>query len=129
MITDNAEYRVKALLIIAGFILLTLFTSSCLFNQPPKPVISIVQGSSYGIAPLTVMFDISKSYDPDGKIVSFTFDFGDGSTPVHGTDISTPIEHTYRTPGQYFAQFSVTDNRGATTSVKVFIAVYASSNE
>ena len=127
--TVTTKHRVKALLVIAGLTLLTLFTSSCLFNQPPKPVISIVQGAPYGTAPLTVTFDISKSYDPDGKIVSFNFDFGDGSTPVHGTDISTPIEHTYRTPGQYFARFSVTDNRGATTSVKVLIEVYASSNK
>ena len=118
----TAKYRVKALLIV-GLILLALFTSSCLFNQPPKPVISIVQGAPYDTAPLTLTFDISKSYDPDGKIVSFTFDFGDGSPPVHGTDISTPIKHTYQTPGQYFARFSVTDNRGATASVKVLIAV------
>ena len=124
---DTTKYRVKVILIIVGFSLLALFTSSCLFNQPPKPIISIVQGSPYGTAPLVITFDISKSYDPDGKIVSFTFDFGDGSTPIHGTDISTPIEHTYRTPGQYFARFSVTDDRGTTVSVKVFIAVYAPS--
>ena len=121
--TDNAKYRVKALLIIAGFILLILFTSSCLFNQPPKPVISIIQGSPYGTAPLTLTFDISKSYDPDGKIVSFTFDFGDGSDPVQGADISQPISHLYETAGTYLVKLTVTDDAGKSASVTLVLGL------
>ena len=100
----------------AVLIILTgLFASSCLalfFNQPPKPLIGIPEGSPYGPAPLTVTFDISGSSDPDGAIISFTFDFGDGSALIHGTDLSLPIEHTYEHAGQYLASLSVVDNNG-----------------
>jgi len=72
-----------------GFVMLImltgLFASSCLaplFNQPPKPLIGIAEGNPYGVAPLTITFDISGSSDPDGEIVSFTFDFGDGTDPI-----------------------------------------------
>jgi len=101
----------------AVLIILTgLFASSCLapfFNQPPKPVIGITEGSPYGPAPLTVTFDISGSSDADGEIVSFTFDFGDGTDPIsQGTDLSLPIEHTYENAGHYLASLIVVDNNG-----------------
>jgi len=103
-----------------GFVMLImltgLFASSCLaslFNQPPKPVIGIAEGSPYGSAPLTVTFDISGSSDADGEIVSFTFDFGDGTDPIlQGTDLSLPIEHTYEHAGHYLACLTVVDNVG-----------------
>lgn len=99
------------------FIMLTgLFVSSCLaplFNQPPKPVIGIAEGSPYGTAPLAITFDISGSSDADGEIVSFTFDFGDGTDPIsQGADLSQPIEHTYEHVGQYLASLTVVDNTG-----------------
>jgi len=104
-------------LAFAVLILLTgLFASSCLaslFNQPPKPMIGITEGSLYGTAPLVVTFDISGSSDADGEIVSFTFDFGDGTDPIsQGTDLSQPIEHTYERAGQYLASLIVVDNTG-----------------
>ena len=92
-----------------------LFASSCLaplFNQPPKPLIGISEGSPYGPAPLTVTFDISGSSDADGEIVSFTFDFGDEADPIHGTDLSQALKHTYTTPGSYLAKLTVVDNAG-----------------
>jgi PKD repeat protein len=104
-----------------------LLITSCLsviFNQPPKPVVAIAEGSPYGPAPLTVVFDISGSFDPNGEIVSFTFDFGDGGETVEGTDLSEPIEHTYDEPGSYFAKLSVTDDRGTSASIKIAIMVY-----
>ena len=112
------RFRVAAVRL--GFVMLImltgLFASSCLaplFNQPPKPLIGIAEGSPYGVAPLTITFDISGSSDPDGEIVSFTFDFGDGTDPIHhGTDLSQALEHTYTTLGRYLAELTVVDNAG-----------------
>lgn len=42
---------------------------------------------------------------------------------VEGTDITEPIEHTYETPGSYFAKLTLTDNHGATASIMVAIMV------
>jgi parallel beta-helix repeat protein len=58
----------------------------------------------------TVVFDGSKSYDPDGTIVSYEWDFGDGS--LHSFDkIAT---HTYANKGTYTVTLTVTDNLGGT---------------
>lgn len=107
-------------------ILMGLLVSSCLatfFNQPPKPVIAIAEGSPYGTTPLTITFDISGSYDPDGTIISFRFDFGDGSTPIDGANLSQPIEHTYDDAGQYLASLTVTDNTGEERRIQTPIIV------
>ncbi len=63
-----------------------------------------------GEPPLLVEFDATGSMDADGEIVSYTFDFGDGSPALVQ---STPLaSHTYTTDGQYMAVLSVTDDTG-----------------
>jgi hypothetical protein len=57
----------------------------------------------------SMAFDGSGSYDPDGSIVAYDWDFGDGNT---GTGIS-PI-HTYATAGTYTVTLTVTDDDGLT---------------
>ena len=110
--------RLKLFLSIAVIVSVGLLLTSCFatfFDQPPKPVITISEGDNpYGPAPLTITFDISGSSDPDGEIVSFSLDFGDGSKPFVGTDITQPIEHTYQSPGTYFARVTLTDDKGKT---------------
>ena len=110
-------------------LLVTLMSACNLnpFNRRPEPYISVTEGAPYGAAPLTLTFDISGSTDPDGTIVAFTLDFGDGSAPVEGTDITQPIEHTYQTPGSYFAKLTVTDNGGASASAMLAVGVYSPS--
>ncbi len=62
---------------------------------------------SSGNAPLDVSFDGSCSYDPDGWITSYYWDFGDGTTS------SSPSgQHTYWSPGFYSASLTVVDNEG-----------------
>jgi len=101
---------------------LLFFVSACaLLNAPPKASISIANGNPYGLAPLAITFDISGSSDPDGEIVSFTFDFGDGTDPIQGTDLSLPIEHTYTTAGSYAAKLTVVDDNGKTGSIMLAI--------
>ncbi|MHA1813188.1 MAG: PKD domain-containing protein [Candidatus Thorarchaeota archaeon] len=106
-----------------GVALLLLVSGCALLNAPPKPSISISGGSPYGTAPLEVTFDISGSSDPDGEIVSFTFDFGDGADTVQGTDLSQPIEHTYSSTGSYGAKLTVVDNNGKAGSIMLAIMV------
>jgi len=117
---SQQKCTIKSFLVIGILLSMGLLVTSCLpnpFTRWPEAVIAIAEGIPYGTAPLTITFDISASSDPDGEIVSFTFDFGDGSEPLEGTDITEPIEHTYETPGSYFARLTVKDNGGATGSV------------
>jgi len=123
---SQQKCTIKSFLVIGILLSMGLLVTSCLpnpFTRWPEPVIDIAEGSPYGTAPLTIIFDISESYDPDGEIVSFTFNFGDGSDLLEGTDITQPIEHTYETPGSYFARLTVKDNGGATGSVWLAIQV------
>lgn len=84
-------------------------------NQPPQVSATASPGS--GSAPLTVQFNASAS-DPDGYIVSYSWDFGDG-----GTASGASQTHVYQNPGNYTARVTVTDNGGATASATGSITV------
>ena len=57
---------------------------------------------------LSCSFDATASYDPDGSIVAYDWDFGDGTT---GTGVTT--SHDYGANGTYNVQLTVIDNLGA----------------
>jgi PKD repeat protein len=58
-----------------------------------------------------VNFDASPSYDPDGNIVLYEWDFGDG-----GTATGKIVAHTFAQRGTYLVTLTVTDQRGHWTS-------------
>ena len=86
-------------------------------NTPPTAVAAANPIS--GIAPLTVNLSSAGSNDSDGSIVSYRWDFGDGST----ASTSASPSHVYSTAGNYTAILTVTDDRGATGTSQVAIAV------
>lgn len=88
-------------------------------NQPPVAVASATPLS--GTAPLTVSFDGSSSYDPDGSLSGYAWDFGDGSS---SSNLMSP-NHTYSTAGTYTALLTVTDNSSATATDSKLITVNA----
>lgn len=59
-----------------------------------------------------VIFDASLSFDPDGEIVSYYWDFGDGENS--GYISSEKTTHFYKAPGMYTVTLTVTDNDGKT---------------
>jgi len=65
---------------------------------------------------LDCAFTASGSFDSDGSIESYDWDFGDGST---GSGFSPG--HTYEDPGDYIATLTVTDDDGATDSDIVMV--------
>ena len=70
-----------------------------------------------------ITFDATSSFDPDGTIVSYQWDFGDGAT---GT--GARITKRYSAPGTYTVTLTVTDNQGATDSATQQVTV-ASPNQ
>ena len=86
-------------------------------NSPPTPVIST--STSMGEAPFTVSFDGSDSYDADGTISSWLWNFGDGSSTVTGATAT----HSYTVAGTYSASLKVTDNQGAANSITTPIII------
>jgi PKD repeat protein len=85
-------------------------------NQAPNA--SITATPTSGDAPLSVSFDGTGSDDPDGSIVSYSWNFGDG-----GSSTAANPSHTYGSAGNYTATLTVTDNDGATGSSSTLIQV------
>jgi hypothetical protein len=74
-----------------------------------------------GAVPLTVEVDASGSQDPDGSIVEYSWDFGDG-TPNERS--SSPLrQHTYNTQGVYKCVLEVTDNKSGKNAASTTIVV------
>ncbi len=88
-------------------------------NEPPVAVAS--SDVSAGKAPLPVVFSGAGSSDPDGLIVSYSWDFGDGTFSGVSTDATAA--HTYETAGQYIAELTVTDINGLTAKATLDITV------
>ncbi|MGH9871912.1 MAG: PKD domain-containing protein, partial [Pyrinomonadaceae bacterium] len=65
---------------------------------------------------------IDRSTDPDGQIVSWAWNFGDGGTSPE----QHPV-HTYALPGDYTVSLTVTDNSGLTHTRQLLYHVLDSS--
>ena len=73
-------------------------------------------------APLSAMADASGSSDPDGSIVSYRFDFGDGT--IVGPQAAPTAVHVYNA-GTWTATVAVTDNNGVVRSASTSVIVAA----
>ncbi len=80
-------------------------TTSIVINAPPVAVLS--PKNTENRVPLTVSFDGSASTDVNNDIVSYTWDFGDGTTATGIT-----ATHEYTTAGSFIAVLTVTDAVG-----------------
>jgi len=81
---------------------------------PTPPVASFTWAPRSPIVGVTVTFDASGSYDPDGNITAYMWDFGDG-TSAQGAVVT----HAYAVGGSYTVALTVIDNDGANTTSKV----------
>ncbi len=74
-----------------------------------KPPVADADGPYTGYVGSAITFDGSGSYDPDGSIVSYSWNFGDGHT-----DTGKKPTHIYTGQGTFPVTLTVTDNLGAT---------------
>lgn len=93
-----------AVFIVPGLIAVVL-CGCALLNCPP--VASFSASPTTGPAPLTVELDASASSDPDGDPITYSWNFGDGTTAS-----GTVTTHTYATESHYVIQLIVTDSHG-----------------
>lgn len=93
-------------------------TASALINLPP---VAVAIGSPLiGVSPLAVTFSSAGSSDPEGASLTYSWNFGDGTTST-----SANPSHTYSTAGAYLARLTVSDGVNSTTSVAVGVTVTA----
>ncbi|MGE5198045.1 MAG: PKD domain-containing protein [Rhodospirillaceae bacterium] len=89
---------------------------------PPNgtPVPSFTYAPSAPSTRVDVTFDASLSSDSDGRIVSYAWNFGDGS---QGSGMV--VEHDFRDIGTFVVTLTVTDDRGQSASISKNVAVAA----
>ncbi|RCV64028.1 CASH domain-dontaining protein, partial [Methanophagales archaeon] len=68
----------------------------------------------------SVTFDASLSYDPDGTIILYQWDFGDGNITSMA---ESTITHYYRSTADYTVTLTVTDDSGAISSTSKVITI------
>ena len=82
------------------------------------PPVANAGGPYQGEALQPLAFDASSSTDPDGHIVSYLWDFGDGATAPEAQPT-----HVYATHGLYTATLTVTDDQGNKTRQTAVVKV------
>jgi PKD repeat protein len=86
--------------------------------QNEKPIANLSAREPYqGFVNETILFDGTRSYDPDGTITKWLWVFGDDTS---GTGMTVP--HNYSKAGTYRITLTVTDNKGeANTDITICV--------
>ena len=84
-------------------------------NNPPIPKFS---GPYNARVNETVIFNASKSMDPDGDPITCHWDFGDGTTALGGV-----VSHNYNATGNYTIVLTVKDTHGQEASTVAYITI------
>ncbi|MCL0042706.1 PKD domain-containing protein, partial [Thermodesulfovibrionales bacterium] len=83
-----------------------------------SPIATFTYSPEEMIAGQPITFDASGSSDPDGQIISYEWDFGDGTSRT-----GKVVEHTFALAGDYTVTLTITDNHGVVnTSSKIVTA-------
>ncbi len=85
-------------------------------NQPPVAVDSATPQS--GQPPLEVSFSSAGSYDPEGATLTYSWNFGDGTTSTEANPT-----HTYTAAGHYVVLLSVSDGTASDLASDLDITV------
>jgi len=83
---------------------MTTATIGAMSNQAP---VAVANGPYTGSVNMALNFSSDGSEDPDGSIVAYAWDFGDGSTATEAN-----ASHAYSKEGTYNITLTVTDNDG-----------------
>ncbi len=93
-------------------------------NKKPIPVFTT--GNRHVDTDVYVYFSGVASYDPDGFVIQYYFDFGDGSHSPWLPRSSPYTYHAYSEPGVYYAKLKVKDNKYLESDWSGEIAIYVS---
>lgn len=90
-------------------------------SSPAASATATTTATISGTAPFAVKFSANAS-DPDGTIVKYLWEFGNGQSST----LATPT-YTYNTPGSYVARLTVTDDAGDSGVDTLSVVVSAST--
>ncbi|RLF41068.1 MAG: hypothetical protein DRN18_04145 [Thermoplasmata archaeon] len=112
--------RALMITIVSMFFLIPISASLSLAQQSP---IAIISAPDTALTNQTVTFDASQSHDPNGTILNYTWDFGDGTTGY-----GKVVNHSYTRPGNYTITLTILDNENLSNSTSKQIEVKSDSD-
>lgn len=113
--TPKKGMSTKMLAIIVVVLLLVVAVVGVVFlaGGNKAPTAKVTANKTVLTAGETVSFDASQSSDPEGKTLTYLWQFGDG-TFVNTT--TATVDHSYVYPGRFMTLLTVKDSSGATGS-------------
>jgi len=109
---QDYQTTVDAIEALTGYDLLALLPDEVevAVESATQPPIAAISGPAGAVAEGdAVNLSAAASLDPNGTVVGFAWDFGDGAT-----DAGVSVTHVYAQDGTYTARVTVTDNDGLT---------------
>jgi len=91
-------------------------------NQSPTATITTPADASTFEVGEAITFT-AEANDPDGQIVSYIWNFGDGVIEEFQTNAGSSVTHSYSQVGNYTVTLTVGDNDGATTSNSILVVI------
>ena len=125
------EDKMRKIGIIFAVSLLLLFSFGCEDegkNEPPvarlklEPSSGVIYDNSTGTSYPEILLNGSESKDPDGRIVYYTFNMGEGNETTKGGDENSTT-HEYKIGGVFEVSLEVEDNHGDTDKTKVELTI------
>ena len=114
--SDAGEYKVKLIISDDTGLISRLTKKVRVYTN--QPVAQIAYSPDRSKPNDVVTFDASTSFDPNGEIVNYSWDFGDGTSGDGAV-----IEHKYTSAGEYSTTLTVTDSEGMTISKTRLVTV------
>lgn len=102
----SKNYKSAAILMVLGLTASILVLAGCTLVSNPHA--QFTADPAFGYPPLVVHFDASNSISQDGAIISYSWDFDDGTT-----DRGSTVYHTFYNKGSYDVTLTVVDSAGA----------------
>jgi chitodextrinase len=100
------------LVLLSGMIVcVAAVLTGCLGERTGTPQSLFTASPTEQVIPFTANFDGTLSYDPDGRIATYIWSFGDG-----GADSGPQASHIYEHNGEYIVQLTVIDDKGISDS-------------
>ncbi len=90
-------------------------------NQNPVAIANVTPTQANVNDPIS--FDASGSYDNDGQITQYLWEFGDGATSNQAT-----VQHSYNQANTYTYTLTVTDDKGATNRASGQVVISQTSS-
>jgi PKD repeat protein len=116
--SKSGTYPVKLTVRDDGNLSSTYILDIVIKNNAPVPILSASPNPV--LSQSLVNFFGNNSYDSDGSIRKYAWDFGDGTIISQGTTLES---HSYAKPGVYSASLTVTDNIGDSSTANLAITV------